>query len=127
MQCGAPPLTSTNHTTFGPNQKFEPHLTLSHFLSHQQPPYLNFHLHVLASRYFRSLNHAFTLTSRNRFPLISLPLHSGEAKLRWESLGGVVEQFQGIEKKLNFFLVKAIPKCPWPGKPFKYHAIQCIP
>jgi hypothetical protein len=54
------------------------------------PPCLNFHLHVLALRLFRSLNPAFTLTPRNRFPLISLPLHSGEAKQRWESFCSVV-------------------------------------
>jgi hypothetical protein len=57
---------------------------------HQQPPYLDFHLHVLAPRFVRSPNPAFTLTSRNRFPLISLPLHSGEAKQRWESFCSVV-------------------------------------
>jgi hypothetical protein len=41
---------------------------------HQQLPYLNFHLHVLAPQFFCSPNSTFTLTSRNRFPLISLPL-----------------------------------------------------
>jgi activator of HSP90 ATPase len=36
-------------------------------------------------------------------------------------IGGVVGQFQGIEKKKK--LVEAIPKCPWPGKPCKHHAM----
>jgi hypothetical protein len=40
--------------------------------------------HVLAPRYFRSPNPALTLTSRNRFPLISLPLHFGKAKQQQE-------------------------------------------
>jgi hypothetical protein len=46
------------------------------------PTTIDFHLHFLALRYFRSPNPAFTLTSRNRFPFISLPLYSGEAKQR---------------------------------------------
>jgi hypothetical protein len=55
---------------------------------YQQTPCLNFHLHVLAPRFFCLLNPAFILTSRNRFPLISLP--SGEAKQRWESFVGLI-------------------------------------
>jgi hypothetical protein len=43
---------------------------------YQQPPYLNFHLHVLAPRFFRSPNPAFALTSTNRFyrPIIPGPV-----------------------------------------------------
>jgi hypothetical protein len=58
------------------------------------PPYLD-------AAIFLSPNSAFTLTSRSRFPLISLPLHSGEAKQRWESFCSVV--FQVLQYWLFFF------------------------
>jgi hypothetical protein len=70
-----------------------------------KPPCLNFHLRVLAPQFFHSPNLAFTLTSRNRNPLIPLPLRSGEAKqqqkccstppsrsrLSWSLFGGLAQ------------------------------------